>query len=276
MAKLTNNEIDDLINQENNLGDKLDVMKGNKTLLPRNAHSVFTFEIAESVGDVLSNILHPKEDRKDYWEVQHLEKGKLRMWDKQWPCFADVEYSENEMKITTATAKYTYNIKPNKGRKGCSVEFKGPLNGLMNQVLLPKMTYVHHTLEGKFVDRNGKDLTKFMPIAEYCELRDEKNKQPNEYGKTGNLQDYYGYQVNMKFNNEIPSFSTYTRSSVMQRYKLEKGQKSYGKRVDVSAKKDEIINRMKEIHGQEKPKHGAVAADEAAKAYIAKKARERD
>lgn len=275
MSKLSNNQIDDLISQENHIGENIDVMKGGKTL-PRNARSVFTFEITESVGDVLSNILHPRGDKKDNWDIQHLEDGKLWMWDKNWPCCAKVEYSDKEMKIETATAQYSYHIKPNKGRKGCLVEFQGPLNGLMNQVILPKMTYVHHTLEGKFVDQAGKDLTKFMPISEYCMLRDAKNKQPDENGKTGNLQDYYGYQVNMKFNNEIPSFSIYTPNDRMQKYILEKGQKSFGKTVDVSAKKEEILNRMREIHGQDKTKHGVVAADEAAKVYIAQKAYERD
>ena len=102
-AELTNKEIDNLINQENGVGENLVVMQNGAGVLP---------------------------------------------------------------------------LKPNEGRKGCSVEFNGPLNGLLNQVLLPDMTYVHHTLEGKFVDQDGKDLTKFMPISEYCMLRDEKNKQP--------------------------------------------------------------------------------------------------
>ena len=274
MSKLTNKEIDNLINQENSVGENLEVMQNGAGVLPRDARSVFNFEISQSVGDVLSNILHPK--KKDWWDVEHIVKGKLRMWDKNWPCSAEVEYSEKEMKIATATGGYVYHIKPNEGRKGCSVEFNGPLNGLLNQVLLPDMTYVHHTLEGKFVDKDGKDLTKFMPISEYCMLRDEKNKQPDAYGQTGNLQDYYGYQINAKFNNEIPSFSTYEKSERGQKYLLEKGQWSFGKAVDVSKKKEEILNRLKEMHGQEKTKHGTVVADEIAQAYIAKKARNRD
>lgn len=100
--------------------------------------------------------------------------------------------------------------------------------------------------------------------------------QPVNTFQNNFLQRLYYFFIPETWGSIIPSFSAYARSSVMQRYKLEEGQKSFGKRVDVSAKNDEIINRMTEIHGQEKPKHGAVAADEAAKAYIAKKAFERD
>ncbi len=67
MSKLTNKEIDNLINQENSVGENLEVMQNGAGVLPRDARSVFNFEISQSVGDVLSNILHPK--KKDWWYV---------------------------------------------------------------------------------------------------------------------------------------------------------------------------------------------------------------
>lgn len=107
---------------------------------------------------------------------------------------------DNGLEITSNQDKDTnkYTITPNK-HGGSHVEFDGSIYGAFNPLLLP-MTYVPHTLKGKFVDpETGKDLTSYMDMNTFSKLRAEKNNQNNKGDELG-----YGHQINTLFNKEIP------------------------------------------------------------------------
>lgn len=97
---------------------------------------------------------------------------------------------EVSLKIQTANG-YEYTI-TNKGKDGAEVVFAGPVNALLNQALVPRMTYVEGTLVGK-----SDDMSDFAPIGEFMKLRAER------YGDKPNPQDRHGWRVNMNFNNEL-------------------------------------------------------------------------
>ena len=104
--------------------------------------------------------------------------------------FADYELSDpyvnssayvkdygDSLSIQTAWSGFVYDIHQ-KEDGGCTVEFSGPLNGLLQQNLLPNMTYVPGTLEGKFLSNDDKkELTPYLDIDTYCMLRAQKNHE---------------------------------------------------------------------------------------------------
>lgn len=89
----------------------------------------------------------------------------------------------------------------NKEGDGAVVEFAGPVNALLMQSLLPRMTYVHGTLVGK-TDTMGD----FVPIGEFMEQREQRHEETGSV----NPRDKKGWRINMRFNNELapwlPSF----------------------------------------------------------------------
>ena len=173
------------------------------------------------------------------WDLRGSE-GKYQLWDTDFDCYASVSVKEDKMKIETAWSGFEYEISQNK-KGGSTVEFSGPLNALMNQNLLPDMTYVPGTLEGKFVDDKG-DLTPYMAIEDYCLLRAQKNQ-----GRE-NQQDEYGAHINARFNNEIPAFKEWVYTTTQER-KNNRAQRKFEEdekfsENDVKYKVDLIRNRL--------------------------------
>ena len=173
------------------------------------------------------------------WDLRGSE-GKYELWDTDFDCYASVTVEKGKMKIETAWSGFEYEISQNK-KGGSTVEFSGPLNALMRQNLLPNMTYVPGTLEGKFVDDKG-DLTPYMSIDDYCLLREQKNR-----GRE-NQQDVYGAHINAEFNNEIPAFKKWVKITA-QEGKNNKAQKRFeeGEKMHeyaVKSKVDLIRNRL--------------------------------
>lgn len=173
------------------------------------------------------------------WDLRCSE-GKYELWDTDFDCYASVTVEKDKMRVETAWSGFEYEISQNKNG-GSTVEFSGPLNALMRQNLLPEMTYVHGTLEGKFVDDKG-DLTPYMPIENYCLLRAQKNR-----GRE-NQQDVYGAHINACFNNEIPAFKEWVEITAQER-KINNAQREFkeGRKMSeyvVEHKVDLIRNRL--------------------------------
>ena len=268
MAKLNNKEIQDNINME--MGDNP---------LPRDAHSKFRFEIEESVDDLVRGMKErPKKYRRwkfiDFRNSEYKDiYGDYILQDPEYDnSYASVKEEEGKLSITTAWGGYNYEITPRE-KGGSSVEFSGPVNALLNQNLLPEMTYIPYTLEGKCVDREtGRDLTMYMDMQSYGTLRSLKNEQviqdSFEYKMPGNSQDGYGHHINAQFNNEIP-FLPKNRTAL--ELKQERAQKDFeeGKKAKVSEwKKERIKKHLDAVRGK---LSGAVAADNIAEDKISGK-----
>lgn len=286
MVKLNDKEIQDII--------ELEAITQADLELPRDAHSKFRFEIEESVEDLMQKManpakLHSPQERfvnentgnvffeggghLTQWEFEKLNEevreseGDYHLQDPRFhgeASWARVWRNEDGLKIETAWGGYVYDIRPNEDAKGCSVEFSGPVNALLNQNLLPEMTYIPHTLEGKFVDKDtGKDLTPYMSMPVYGECRAKKNEQVIEdsygYEEKGNPQDGYGYNVNSKFNNEIP-FLPQSKQERKQMKAFEDFKKGKMEKV-AEWKKAIIAENISRIHGKIS---GAVIADDIA------------
>lgn len=302
MAKLNNKEIQDRIDLE--MGNN-----GKVNPPPRDAHSKFRFEIEESIEDLVRDMKerpkkhYPQEriiDEKTgevwFWDggskapwrfVENKDPeereafGDYTLWDTDFRgCFASVRKKDEKLSITTALSGYKYEITPRRGGGSC-VEFSGPVNGLLAQNLLPEMTYVPHTLKGKFVDKEtGRDLTAYMDMQPYGELRALKNEQVIdgfwEYGEPGNEHDRYGFQVNERFNNEIPFFAEsidlkYTlqeRKQYKAQRDFEEGVKTRDWDLELDGKKEEIRKRLAAVRGK---LSGAVMADNVAEDKISGK-----
>lgn len=223
---MTHNDIENAIHEEDT------ALK-----IPADAHSKFKFEIKENVSDLLHQIEvdsrknikvgYDEEPKLGYRAMAHTNDKKetvsysLYNPVDTWNFTAEVKKTDAGLHIVTASSGFVYEITQKENNKGCTVEFDGPINGLMTQELLPKMTYISGTLEGKFVDADThKDLTGYMDIVDYCDMRIGKDTVRNP-------QDKYGMLVNKAFNNEIPIFPGYLS-------KNEKAQKDFeeGKKVD--------------------------------------------
>ena len=256
--------------------------KGVEADLPQGAHSVFRFDIKETSDDLLKEMETPSKkhypdrriiDRdgvqfekgapKAKWETQYADDGSMFLVDLDFDCEAEVKKTDEGLDITTAWGGYKYNIKDKSDRKGAEVEFHGPLNALLNQNILPTMTYVPQTLEGKFVDaETQEDLTPFMDINSYGAMRKKKNGKTSE---SENWQDRYGAQINKKFNNEIDVLPEWLPK---QELKNRQGQEEYGKPQKSSLSglhKERIQERIDELKGKVS---GVVKADEKAEKAI--------
>lgn len=195
MSKLTNKEIEQIkgLEMENGLENGLEI--------PRDAHSVFQFDINETIKDLKNDL-----ERRNYrdFEVWKIDANRYGISELMGGGGGSSELTVGKGKMSIETAlgvKYNITEKPEGGSR---VTFEGPVNALLDQDLLPKMTYVPYTLSAKFIDsENGKDLTDYMNMNSYGFLRAEKNKKADEWGDKENPQDGYGYHINAKFNNEI-------------------------------------------------------------------------
>lgn len=237
MGKLKRKEIDAEMELEN----------GCSNIVPENAHSAFHFEIKETTTELIKQMKSKKKKRQ--WKYREDEDGfKMHLDDLDFYCSADISKIDGGLSIITALSDYKYVIK-DMIDGGADVTFYGPLNGLLTQNLLPKMTYVPHTLEGKFIDKeNGQDLTEYMHINEYVEIRRLKNSNiKNNYDGVeliGNPQDCYGVSINARFNNEIPVFSKYLTAQEYKNKKatalMEDGYKNNPSRYEKAAIKARI------------------------------------
>ncbi|MBE6452887.1 MAG: hypothetical protein E7012_05320 [Alphaproteobacteria bacterium] len=121
---------------------------------------------------------------------------------------AQFRVSENKIVIITAHG-YEYQI-VDKPKDGAKVLFHGPVNALLTQSLIPRMTYVPTTLVGK-----TNEMEDFVCIEEFMILREER------HGDNVNPQDQHGWKVNMKFCNELypwlPMFRESFRMTKKQR-----------------------------------------------------------
>lgn len=277
MVKLRDKEIQNEIELEAGAGE---------SNLPRDAHSKFRFEIEESIEDLMQKMSKPtKQGHETQWKFynikdkikEELRECDYRLEDPHFNCSAKVWEKKDGLKIETAWGGYVYDIRQNKDAKGCSVEFSGPVNALLRQNLLPEMTYVPHTLEGKFVDKEtGKDLTGYMDMQMYGLIRTMKNekviKDSYGYKEKGNSQDGYGYNVNFRFNNEIPFLpQSDTLLYTKQERKQMKAQEEFekGKKVTVHEwEKEEIARRIASVRGKIS---GTAVADKIAVAKISGK-----
>lgn len=299
MAKLNNKEIQDRIDLETGRPESEFPVK-----LPRDAHSKFYFEIEESIEDLIRDMKERPKKHYPQERVINEETGEVRFWDggskAPWRfvetkepdifgdyqlqdpryrgCHATVKEEDRKLSIWTAIGGYKYEITPRRGGGSC-VEFSGPVNGLLAQNLLPEMTYVPHTLKGKFVDKEtGRDLTAYMDMQPYGEFRALKNEQVIdgswEYGEPGNLQDGYGYQINARFNNEISFFAkSIDLEYTLQERKQYEAQRDFEEGVrtpdwDLDGKKEKIRKRLAAVRGK---LSGAVMADNVAEDKISGK-----
>lgn len=107
--------------------------------------------------------------------------------------YIEVVINDGGMTLTTVRG-YHYKI-CDKPKDGATVVFEGPINALLVQALLPKMTYVPQTLTAM---ADGE--TEWSDIETFGEIRKKRNPDKE------NPQDRHGYKVNAKVNNEIPFF----------------------------------------------------------------------
>ena len=221
MVKLADNEIQEKLEEENGSSEVLDV--------PSGAWSKFRFRIEENIEDLVTLITEmPKkeiaykrvykngdvfEDKcKAPWETSVAEKedGSVEYQlsnifaHPDFPSIAEVNVSADgdEMVIKTASAGDVYTIKQDE-RGGCVIEFDGPLLALLDERLLPPMTYVPGTLNGKFV-KDGEDLTDYMLIDEYLSIDNKRSTKDLDWEYDGYVFEHaFGMTSNAKFNNEI-------------------------------------------------------------------------
>lgn len=280
MVKLSRNEIETAFEQENVLID-----------LPRDSHSVFRFEIEETSADLWEGAKKPKSiDFRDKSFINHkgenVQYGDIRKpWkfsskneregllidtlDPYWK--ANIQKTDDGLKITTATSHYVYTIKDKKDGNGSEVLYDGPLNSLMKHALLPQMTYKLHTLEGKLIDAETKeDLTEFMDINTYGAMRERKNQlNSNEDDKNYNPE---GFKSNEFFNNEIKFLPEYLHA---QDFKNMKAQRDFDNAKSVRIgkyTKEAIQKRLEAAKGKVS---GVVKADKQAEEIISAKVRQK-
>lgn len=258
MVKLADNEIQEKLEEENGSSEVLDV--------PSGAWSKFRFRIEENIEDLVTLITEmPKKEisykmlyddgsvyeDKEFavWKtsVKEKEDGSVEysLHDTSFPAVANVNVNPDgdEMKIETFGG-YIYTIKQDE-KGGCAVEFDGPINGLLSQNLLPPMTYVSGTLEGKFV-KDGEDLTDYMAMDIYGLLRQKKNENFTDmWGDkyTSNPQDVFGAAVNSRLNNEVPFFN---RSAKLLVYEVDEFLS------EVKGEKREAIQKQVEKYKEDK------------------------
>ena len=151
-------------------------------------NTYFKFQIKQTVNVLLYKIQNG--DGKK-WNVEKAEDGTLTL--------REMRESDNETKISvhdgvmeiTTVHDHHYTIHDRQG-DGASVEFHGPVNALLTQYLMPRMTYVPGTLFGTNSCMEG-----YLPIAEFLKLR------AGLHGNKQNPQDKFGWRVNRAFNNEL-------------------------------------------------------------------------
>ncbi len=152
--------------------------------------SFFKFEITQTTKVLLYKIEKGNNKR---WLLEKNEDGSqiiLRDLKRPDDNFVTIKVFTQTLHITTAHG-FVYVIQDKSG-DGAEVSFNGPVNALLAQALMPRMTYVPQTLRAMSSDMDG-----FTDINEFMERRAQRHN-----GKV-NPQDKFGWRVNMKFNNEL-------------------------------------------------------------------------
>lgn len=150
----------------------------------------FRFEITQSIK-VLMYKINQGDGRR--WNIDgEEERGRILLREIGRSVNSTlVLLGDGYMRIITAFDGYEYMIEDKEGG-GAIVSFQGPVNALLAQALMPRMTYVPGTLRAM-----SEDMPDYGSIAEFMEIRAERNAD------SPNPQDRHGWRVNMKFNNEL-------------------------------------------------------------------------
>ena len=154
--------------------------------------SLFYFDIVQDIASLMFKI---KQLNGKRWRIEGQEEyGRFLLVDlKHEDNIMQVYYNKMFLKFVTASG-YQYTIW-DKSTTGAEVCFVGPVNALLRQSMMPYMTYVPNTLEGKYADMEDS-----VPIRDYMAIRAERHQEDV------NPQDAYGWRVNRKFNNELTPF----------------------------------------------------------------------
>lgn len=178
----------------------------------KKVESFFKFEITQTTKVLLYKMLKGDGRR---WDVEYDANGKpmfLREIDKP-ENFVTVKVLTDALHFTTVHG-YVYLVEDKKS-DGAIVSFNGPVNALLTQSLMPRMTYVRETLVGM-----SSDMCDYVPIAEFMAKREERHN-----GEV-NPQDKHGWRVNMKFDNELvpwfPAFNGEMRSKPKKKQRVGK------------------------------------------------------
>lgn len=172
-------------------------------------NSYFKFEITQTTKVLLYKMKMGHEHR---WLVEgSTEDAEFKLREIRHPENSIIITScPNLLTITTVNG-FEYKISDKEG-DGAKVFFHGPVNALLTQSLMPRMTYVPETLIGK-----TDEMEDFVSIQEFMELREQR------HGENSNPQDEHGWRVNMKFNNELfpwlPKFKGQMRDKSQKRKK---------------------------------------------------------
>lgn len=162
--------------------------------------SYFCFEIKQTVSVLLYKMRMGDGKR---WTVENVDGGLIlhqiypegaEKQDNQ----TKVEVKGKHTMVITTVRGFVYTI-VDKQPDGAEVSFHGPLNALLMQSLLPRMTYVPETLVGM-----NNLMDDYVPIAEYMRLRKER------HGENINPRDKWS-QLNRVFYNEIPGLPTFEK-----------------------------------------------------------------
>ena len=149
----------------------------------------FKFEITQTTSVLLYKIEQGVNKR---WRIEgDLKDNEFRLWAlDDFQKFIDVQVGDGVLVFETVNG-YLYEVVDGE-KDGAKVTFEGPVNALLAQSLMPRMTYVHETRVGKY-----EDMDEYVEIQEFMKIREERhNGEPNP-------QDKYGWRINMKFDNEL-------------------------------------------------------------------------
>ncbi len=163
--------------------------------------SFFKFEITQTTKVLMYKIRMGDGKR---WNVsEDKERGRVVLMEIGRPMNVTlVMIGDQRMQIFTACSRFEYLIQDKENGDGAEVSFCGPVNALLTQALMPRMTYVPGTLQGM-----SEDMPDYAPIAEFMRIRKERR------AADPNPQDAYGWRVNMKFQNELaPYFPPFDRA----------------------------------------------------------------
>lgn len=172
--------------------------------------SFFKFEITQTTKVLLYKIETGSGKR---WLLEKKENGQLLILkDMSRPeeNFVTIKVLPKTLQFTTAHG-YVYVVQDKSG-DGAEVSFHGPVNALLTQSLMPRMTYVPETLQAMSSDMDG-----FTSIDEFMECRDKR------HNGDVNPQDKFGWRVNMKFNNELVPWLPPFKGSMRDKHKKKSG-----------------------------------------------------
>lgn len=153
--------------------------------------TTFCFEITQTRAVMLYKIIQGDGKR---WKIAGDPSGTaFSLHDLKKPeNFVTIKSIPGNLIIETIN-DFVYEITDKEG-DGSNVCFHGPVNALLSQGLVPRMTYVPGTLIGK-----TDEMDEFVDIQEFMKLRAERYQLLG----TENPQDKHGWRVNANFNNEF-------------------------------------------------------------------------